>query len=105
MAPVGCGKVSAHGSDAAPSVDAAEIVDAPIDAAPTKKVFISSLTFFPDLGGTTGADSQCQNMANGAGLLGVYRAWLSTAADPVANRFNHATVAYVMVDGTLIANN
>ena len=96
--------------DASPSIDSM-IVDSPsADGPPVvlpakKKVFISSLTFFPDLGGTSGADSQCQKMANRAGLTGVFRAWLSTAGDPVVNRFNHATGEYVMVDGTVIADN
>lgn len=96
-----CGEVSSNiDAPSAPPSDAP-----PIDTPPaTKKVFISSLTFFADIGGTAGADSMCQNMAAAAGLVGVYRAWLSTAADPVVNRFTHSSVPYALVNGTVIAN-
>jgi hypothetical protein len=105
MALAACGQVNNPARDAAPSSDAPPVDAPPIDAPATKKVFISSVTFFPDLGGTSGADSQCQNLANGAGLQGVFRAWLSTSADPAGNRFTHSTLAYAMVDGTVIASN
>lgn len=86
------------------TIDAQEI-DAPIDAAPVKRVFISSATFFADFGGPTQADTACQNMANAAGLPGIFRAWVSTPSNPVVGRFTQSTVPYVMVEGTVIANN
>jgi hypothetical protein len=106
LASAACGKVSEHNVDApaqadASLVDAAPLIDAP---PPSKKAFISSLTFFADFGGTSQADTACQNMAAAAGLVGVYRAWLSTtAADSVVNRFSHSTVPYTLVNGTVIA--
>lgn len=101
-----CGKVESNADIDAPAAVVDAAVDAPpIDAPPpVKRVFISSLTFFADFGGTAQADAACQNMANGASLSGVYRAWLSTAADSVRNRFNQATIPYKLVDDTLIAN-
>lgn len=89
--------------DGAQSIDAPP-VDAPIDAAPVKRVFISSATFFGDFGGPTQADTACQNMANAAGLPGIFRAWVSTTANPVTGRFTHSTDPYVMVNGTMIAS-
>lgn len=111
-----CGKVESA-ADATPSTDAPDVeidaapdvdatpVDAPIDAAPVKRVFISSATFFPDFGGTNQADTACQNMATAAGLPGTYRAWVSTTSSPVNARFTQSTDPYVMVDGTMIASN
>jgi hypothetical protein len=103
---VGCGQVTSNVQDAAPPpVDSADL-DAPaIDApAANKKVFISSITLFPDFGGTAAADAICQNLANGAGLPGVFRAWLSVPGDGVLTRFTHATVPYVLVTGAVVAN-
>ena len=42
-----------------------------------KRVFISSLEHNGNFGGLVGADHFCQDLADGAGLAGDYKAWLS----------------------------
>ena len=74
----------------------------------SKCVFLSSTNQNGNLGGLTGADRICQNLADADGSLaapGTYKAWLSTAAAPAAARLTHATVPYKLVDGTTIATN
>jgi hypothetical protein len=69
-------------------------------------VFITSSTHDTgDLGGLAGADAICQNLAEAAGLPGIYRAWLSDDTAWPANRFSNtkSTGPYVLVNGTLIA--
>jgi hypothetical protein len=71
-------------------------------------VFISSTNQNGNLGGLTGADEICQNLADADGSLaapGTYKAWLSTGAASAAARLTHATVPYKLVDGTQIAAN
>jgi hypothetical protein len=70
-----------------------------------KIVFVSSIGYQGNLGGLGGADSKCQSLANGAGLGGSYKAWLSNSTTSAASRLTHSTGPYVLVDGTLIANN
>jgi len=50
-----------------------------ISSAPLK-AFITSTSHSGNLGGFDGADTTCQTAAEAAGLLGAYRAWLSTSA-------------------------
>jgi hypothetical protein len=45
-----------------------------------KRIFVTSKTINGNLGAQTGADSQCQTLANGAGLGGKFIAWLSTGS-------------------------
>lgn len=70
-----------------------------------KRVFVSSSTYTGNLGGLSGADSKCQSLADGAGLSGAYKAWLSTIGTSVSSRLTHSGIPYKLVDGTLIANN
>jgi hypothetical protein len=118
-----CGDVSqraasvdarAVGIDAAVRVDAGDILP-PLDAAPAVDAappltrlyaFVTAADFDGALGGIAGGDLACANAASAAGLPGVYKAWL-TGQDPAtapASRFRHGTVPYVLVDGTVIAN-
>ncbi len=72
-----------------------------------KRVFVTSIGHNGNFGGVAGADSFCQQRADAAGLSGVYKAWLSAATvntSPSA-RFVKANVPYVLVNGTVIANN
>jgi len=71
-------------------------------AAP-KFVFISSKAYNGNLGGLTGADGKCQTLASAAGLKGVYKAWLSDSTGSPASRSTHSAGNYLMVDGTLAA--
>jgi cysteine-rich repeat protein len=58
-------------------------------------VFISSTVGGGGLGGVDGADSQCQSLADGAGLGGTYMAWLTGSDEnsAPATRFGSATFA------------
>lgn len=74
-------------------------------ATPVKKVFVSGSAYNGNLGGLSGADAKCQSLANGASLSGTYKAWLSSSTISASSRLSHASVPYVLVDGTLIADN
>lgn len=73
-----------------------------------KRVFVTSTLHTGNFGGVTGADLKCQQRASAAGLPGTYKAWLSgsTLASSPSVRFTKSTtLPYVLVDGTVIANN
>lgn len=69
------------------------------------RVFVTSTTQTGALGGLDGADTICQNLAEGAGLTGTYRAWLSYDGESPATRFLQSPDPYVLIDGTRIADN
>ncbi|MEM7025497.1 MAG: hypothetical protein AAF637_23370 [Pseudomonadota bacterium] len=50
------------------------------------------------------ADAACNAVAEAAGLGGTYKAWLSDAAESPETRFIKASVPYLLVDGTQIAD-
>lgn len=75
-------------------------LDAPV---PHKIAFVTSQVFTGNLGGLVGADVKCQTAASSAGLPGVYKAWLSNATVSAASRLEHATLPYMLVDGTVVA--
>jgi hypothetical protein len=71
-------------------------------------VFVSSLSHDGALGGLTGADAFCQDLADSATpapLPGTYLAWLSDVDGSPSTRFRHVTVPYVRVDGVVVAQN
>ncbi|MFZ1866057.1 MAG: hypothetical protein WAU39_17685 [Polyangiales bacterium] len=68
------------------------------------RVFITNRAQTADFGGISGADELCANEASAAGLEGVFKAWLSAASSSVADRMTHSTRPYVLVGGTVIAN-
>jgi len=72
--------------------------------APTKLVFVTSGTTVGAIMGTSGADALCNVYAGNAGLPGSYLAWISDPTTSPSTRFTHATIPYVEVDGTVIAN-
>lgn len=68
------------------------------------RVFVTSTTYSANLGGTAGADSKCQHLADIEGLGGMWRAWLSTSTVNAQDRVKD--VAYYLVDTTtLVAQN
>lgn len=71
---------------------------------PPRRVFVTHTAQAAALGGIGGADQLCATQAAEAGLDGVFKAWLSTASSAVADRFVHSTEPYVLVNGTLIAD-
>ena len=68
-------------------------------------IFVSSTTSTGNLGGVGGADDTCNALANGAGLPGVYMAWLATTdADDPAETCDQAPGPYILPNGDLVAN-
>lgn len=66
-------------------------------------VFVTETLHTAELGGTAGADAICRGQATAAGLEGDFVAWLSTIGSSVADRLVQSSDPYVLVDGTLIA--
>lgn len=71
---------------------------------PVKYVFLSSSESNGDLGGLSAADAICNGFASAASLPGTYKAWLSDSVNSPSTRFTHATIPYVLVNGTVVAN-
>ena len=71
-------------------------------------VFVSSETFTGNVQVAGDADGKCNRLAENAGLPGIYKAWItgerSPDSNPPAFRFARAFGPYLLVDGTLIAN-
>ena len=69
-----------------------------------KKVFVTSTVYTGSLGGLEGADAKCQSHAEAAGLTGTFMAWLSSSSESPSTRFIRSDKPYVLVDGTVVAN-
>ena len=69
------------------------------------RVFLTGSTHDGNLGGLAGADFICNLLAEGAGLPGTYRAWLSDENESPSTRFIKNPGPYVLINGTRIANN
>lgn len=69
-----------------------------------RKVFVSSTVHNGNLGGLLGADGICKQLASSAGLVGTFRAWLSTGNMSAADRIGPVfTGFYELTDGTKVA--
>ncbi|MFY0536677.1 hypothetical protein [Nannocystis pusilla] len=71
-------------------------------------VFLSSATYDGALGGLSGADLRCRNLATAAGLENplTFRAWLSDGLDSPLSRFEQVDLQgapYVLPNGRMIA--
>ncbi len=98
------------GEDCQVSSGAGTVVDADVDVLVScvrrYTVFVTSTTYDGDLDGLAGADAKCQAQADAAGLSGTFKAWLSDATGSPSTRFTRSVGApYVLVDGTVIADN
>ncbi|MFN7938786.1 MAG: DNRLRE domain-containing protein [Bryobacteraceae bacterium] len=71
---------------------------------PPKTVFVTGGTYTGNIGGLAKADQICRLEAEANGLTGTYKAWLSTAQNPVSQRFTPTAGQYKLVTGTVIAN-
>ena len=69
------------------------------------QIFLSSLVSRGNLGGLSGADNKCKQMAKNANLKGVFKAFLSNSKENVALRIKIKNLPYLTVDGYIIANN
>lgn len=70
-----------------------------------RRMFITNTMQNAALGGIEGADALCAAQATTAGLDGDFRAWLSTSGSSVSSRLSRSSTPYVLVDGTVVANN
>ena len=70
----------------------------------SRVVFVTSERYDGDLGGLTGADAECQALAEAAGLNGTYMAWLSDSTGSPATRFDLSGGPFVRLDGRVIAD-
>lgn len=70
-------------------------------------IFISSTPVSANLGGLTGADLHCQNLAEAAKLSGFagYRAWLSDADESPLERLEFGPERLVLLSGIQVAEN
>lgn len=68
-----------------------------------RRVFATSQVFTGNLGGIASADAKCQEAAQMLDPPGIFRAWISTAADSPAATFVHSKVPYVDLDGVELA--
>ncbi len=102
------------GSDASDSsvmadADGSALVDASGDgfdgSLPYRRVFVTSHPYAPNFGGVAGGDAICNTVATGAGLGGIWAAWLSDSTSSATSRLEHASVPYQLLDGTEIAMN
>jgi Protein of unknown function (DUF1554) len=57
-------------------------------------MFVTSAGYTGNLGGVAGADAICQTHAQAAGLVGTFRARISTVASPAASRLVHYSGPY-----------
>jgi len=69
-----------------------------------KILFVSSEAYSGNLRGLVGADTNCQDLANAAGLSGIFKALLSTRELDSLDRIVEQNKPYYDVEGTLIAN-
>lgn len=69
-----------------------------------KRVFMTSTTTNPAMGGLAGGDSFCQDSADNAGLGGTYKAWLSDSATNAIDRLA-GNGPWVRLDGIKVADN
>jgi hypothetical protein len=90
--------VAGTGSDTGIDID----TDTDADAGPNT-IFVTSTTHTAALGGPAGADEICQARADGAGLTGEYRAWLSTPDTDARDRLGGAR-GWVRPDGKPFAS-
>jgi hypothetical protein len=76
-----------------------------LDTDSPKKVFLTSARYYGTLGGVTGADQKCNALAQAAWLPGKYMAWISDENSSPKTRFTKSQIGYMLVDGTMIADN
>jgi hypothetical protein len=69
-----------------------------------KRVFVTSSVHDGNLGGVPGADAMCQAHADAAALGGTYLAWISVPGNSPDSRFAKSAGRYVLVNGTVIAD-
>jgi cysteine-rich repeat protein len=74
------------------------------DCTQPKRVFLTSLSYSPAMGGVVGAAARCQTRANAAGLGGTWDAWISSDSSTPLTRFIPSTAGYARLDGVIVAD-
>ena len=88
-----------------------KITKPPPPPPPSKIVFVTSEVYNGNLGGVSGADWRCQQLAQRANLPGTYKAWISgpgpQTGPPIGpgETFTRSAGPYRRVDGSVVANN
>jgi len=81
-----------------------KVVESPIGKV-KMRIFISSKAYTGNLQGLSGADRQCQELAENAELEGTFKTWLSTLEVNAGERFDRSDTSYSDILGVRIANN
>ena len=68
-----------------------------------KKVFVTSAKTDGNIGGLSGGDAFCQNVADTAGITGTFKAWLSDSSTNAIDRLT-SNGPWVRLDGVKIAD-
>lgn len=69
------------------------------------RVFVSNNRYSPDqFGSFSGADSLCQQLAQQAGLSGIWQSWTSDRVNSIADRICQSISPYVLLNGNRVAN-
>jgi len=68
-----------------------------------KCLFVTSTSSTGNLGGLAGADATCAAHATASGLLGTFKAWLSTTTTTANSRVTANAMPYVLLDDTSVA--
>jgi len=80
-------------------------IDSGTDAGPSgRRIFVTASVQNANFGGLDGADAICDSQAAASDLGGEFQAWLSTMTSSVSDRLTHSSEPYILVDGTLVAN-
>jgi hypothetical protein len=95
----------APGPDARPDAGAPDArLPPPCDPGTCKRVFLTSRPMpSGNFGGLGAGDGMCQALADGRGLGGTWRAWLSDGEDSPLSRFTQAQIPHRLLTGTTIA--
>ncbi|MDO8429963.1 MAG: fibronectin type III domain-containing protein, partial [bacterium] len=105
-APVGTYPITINGTDGYSTKSTTHTLTILLQASVSyKRVFLTSSKFNGNLGGLSGADSQCQTIASGIGLGGSWKAWLSSGSISASSRLTHASAPYKLLTGSTVANN
>ena len=70
---------------------------------PSRRIFLTALSYNANLGGLAGADQKCQESATGAFLGGTYKAWLSDSRTHARDRLTHHPGPYRLPTGVMVA--
>jgi hypothetical protein len=70
-----------------------------------KILFITSQVYNGNLGGVSGADTKCQQLASAQRLSGTFKAFLSEPGQSINQRLSMEGGPFILVDKTVVANN